>query len=285
MPAAMLWLKLLLVPGLLLATSLAGRRWGPRVAGRLAGLPVVIGPILVVLTLQHGPAFGARAAFAALGGVAAVLAFNLVYAWRCRVRGWPQAWGAAACSWVLAVCALAAWQPGVAVSVVLGVGALWGAPRLFPPLAAAAAPRPLTAADLALRMAMGAALTLAITAASDRLGPLWSGLVTTFPVMTSVLAVASHRSQGPAFTGTLLRGMVTGMAGFAAFCIAFATALPLLGTGVSIAVAVAAALSTQLAVPGTASGLWRGVRARPAAAPQGPQVPGNGRNEPPSPSS
>lgn len=260
----MLFLKLTLVPLLLLATSLAGRRWGPRVAGRLAGLPVVVGPILVVLTLEHGAAFGARAAIAALGGVAAVLAFNLGYAWLCRARSWPLSWVAAATAWFAVVSTLSWWSPGWIASVVLGVGALWLAPRFFPPLAGAAAPRALTSLDLALRMAMGAALTLAITAASAKLGPLWSGLVTTFPVMTSVLAVASHRAQGPAFTGALLRGMVTGMAGFAAFCIAMAAVLPLAGVAPAVAIAVLAALSTQLAVRGTAGALWRGLRRAPS---------------------
>jgi chromate transport protein ChrA len=48
-------LKLLLIPGFLLLISLAGKRWGPSVAGWLSGLPVVVGPILFFLAIEQGP--------------------------------------------------------------------------------------------------------------------------------------------------------------------------------------------------------------------------------------
>ena len=44
----LLLLKVLLAPALVLGTSLAGRRWGPQVAGVLVTLPIVAGPILVI---------------------------------------------------------------------------------------------------------------------------------------------------------------------------------------------------------------------------------------------
>ena len=50
-------LKLLLAPLLVVASSLAGRRWGPQVAGVLVVLPVVAGPILLILYLDHGSHF------------------------------------------------------------------------------------------------------------------------------------------------------------------------------------------------------------------------------------
>ena len=256
----LLLLKLSLVPLLLLATSLAGRRWGPRVAGRLAGLPVVVGPILLVLTLEHGDAFGAQAAVSALAGVAAVLAFTLAYARPCRLAAWPLAWLAAGLGWLGAVGMLSAWAPGWTASAVLALGGLALAPRLFPPVEAAASPRPVTNRDLAVRMTMGALLTLAITAAAADLGPAWSGLVTTFPVITTVLAVSSHRGQGPAFTVSLLRGMVTGMAGFAAFCIVLSLTLPAWGRPLAFMASVLGALSTQVFVKGTVGALLRSVR-------------------------
>ena len=55
-------LKLLLAPLLVVASSLAGRRWGPRLAGILVVLPIVAGPILLILYLDHGSAFTADAA-------------------------------------------------------------------------------------------------------------------------------------------------------------------------------------------------------------------------------
>lgn len=82
----MLALKLLLVPAFLLLISLAGRRWGPAVAGWLAGLPVLTGPILFLLTLEHGPRFAAAAATVSLSAVAAAVVFILTYARVCAHR-------------------------------------------------------------------------------------------------------------------------------------------------------------------------------------------------------
>ena len=62
-------LKLLLVPSLLATVTLVARRWGANVAGWLASFPIVAGPVLLVLTLEQGAAFGARAAAAAVGNV------------------------------------------------------------------------------------------------------------------------------------------------------------------------------------------------------------------------
>src|SRR5436305_13374342 len=53
----LLLLKLVLAPSLVGATSLAGRRYGMRLAGVLGGLPVVVGPILLALALDHGRTF------------------------------------------------------------------------------------------------------------------------------------------------------------------------------------------------------------------------------------
>lgn len=79
--------KLLSAPACVVAVSLAGRRWGVAVAGVLGGLPVVAGPILVVLTLVHGRAFGARAAAGTLLGLAALTLFVVVYGKTAERRG------------------------------------------------------------------------------------------------------------------------------------------------------------------------------------------------------
>lgn len=44
-------LKLVLAPALVVVSSLAGRRWGPELAGALVALPIVAGPILFITYL------------------------------------------------------------------------------------------------------------------------------------------------------------------------------------------------------------------------------------------
>jgi hypothetical protein len=59
---AILLLKLLLAPSLVVASTLAGRRWGPDVAGILVALPIVAAPILFITYQQHGARFASDAA-------------------------------------------------------------------------------------------------------------------------------------------------------------------------------------------------------------------------------
>ncbi len=77
---ALLAVKLLLAPAFVVGASLAARRFGPRVGGLIAGLPVVAGPILLVYALAHGRAFAAGAAAGTLLGLVSLIAFVVVYA-------------------------------------------------------------------------------------------------------------------------------------------------------------------------------------------------------------
>ena len=81
-------LKLLLAPLLVVVSSLAGRRWGPRVAGILVVLPIVAGPILLILYLDHGSQFTAEAASAATLGIVPLALFAVVIAYLSRHHGW-----------------------------------------------------------------------------------------------------------------------------------------------------------------------------------------------------
>ena len=56
----MLILKLTIVPLGLLVFGIMERLHGPRVAGWLAGFPIVGGPLLLFVTLDHGLGFGLR---------------------------------------------------------------------------------------------------------------------------------------------------------------------------------------------------------------------------------
>ena len=76
----LLAITLLLAPGFVVGASLAARRFGARIGGLIAGLPVVVGPILLVYALAHGRAFAAGAAAGTLLGLVSLIAFVVVYA-------------------------------------------------------------------------------------------------------------------------------------------------------------------------------------------------------------
>ena len=243
----MLLLKLVLVPFFLLLVSLAGRRWGASTAGWLAGLPIVAGPILFFIAVDHGPLYAAGAASAALGAILSTAAFGAAYAQACRRLAWPMALAVALLSWVSAATLLSLLPPALGLSVGAALATLLVAPRLFPAAPAVAPSRSASSSrgELAVRMGAGALLTLGVTLASAQVGPRWSGLLAVFPLLGSVLAVFSHRGQGAVFAVVLLRGMVTGFYAFASFCLVLALALPRLGTGLSFLLASASALAVQ----------------------------------------
>jgi hypothetical protein len=58
---------------------------------------------------------------------------------------------------------------------------------------------------------------VALTTFADNLGPHLSGLIAPFPVFSTIIAVFTHRQQGPAAAARLLRGVVLGSMAYAAF--------------------------------------------------------------------
>jgi hypothetical protein len=240
-------LKLLLVPSLLAAVTLASRRWGPRVGGWLAGLPLVTGPILLILALERGAEFASEAAVASLSAVAAAIAFGAAYAHACLRFGWAFALAAALSAWFAAAAALAALPGSVLPALGVALASLVAARYLFPGVAAGRALRPEPRFELPVRMLFAALLTLLATGVAERIGTGWTGLIAMFPVMSTLLAVFSHRAQGPAFAALILRGLATGLYALAAFCLVVAVALPRAGVAIAFAAAVAATALVQWA--------------------------------------
>jgi len=241
--------KLLLAPLCVVAVSLAGRRWGVATAGMLGGLPVVAGPILVVLTLVHGRGFGADAAAGTLLGLVALTTFVVVYGraserlgpTACLLLGWL--------SFFAAVAALRPFDPSpelalLIVAVVFQVALL----MLPPPAVAPPVMPPMPWWDLPARAGAALVLVVAITTASGSLGADLSGLLAPFPVITSVLAVFTHGHGGSDQVRVLLRNFLVGFYGYAAFCFVLAIALPSIAGGTAFVLALAATALIQTAV-------------------------------------
>ena len=254
---AVLVLKLTLVPLLIWLVTLAGRRWGPAVAGWLSAFPIVAGPILFTLTLEQGAAFAAHAAEGTLLAVVAILVFSLAYAWASARCGVAASMTLGLLAWAASVAALQATRLAPGLAFVLVWSALMLAARLFPTVAAGdpGARRN----DLPWRMLAGAALVLAVTAGATHLGARLSGFFAMFPVMGTVLVGFAHAGAGRGSAVALLRGMVTGFFGFAVFCVTLALQLQEAAVGAAFALALGCALVVHVAA--------RRLLARPAILP------------------
>lgn len=242
---AALVLKLTLAPGLVAAATLIGRRFGPRAGGYAAGLPVVAGPILLIVAIEQGESFGQEAAVATLGGLVSLSAFIAAY-------------GLLAPKLSPATTTLAAWGAFLACTALLYVVPLPLVPALIAAFASfGAAYKALEApaegaengaaqkGGLPLRMGATAALVLAITGIAEAVGPKLSGLLTPFPIVTAVLAYFTHAGEGPAAAARLLRGLTAGLPSFAAFFVVVALTIEPLGIAASFAIATATALASH----------------------------------------
>jgi hypothetical protein len=242
----LLAVKLLLAPSFVVAASLAARRFGPRVGGLIAGLPVVAGPILLAYALAHGSAFAAGAAVGTLLGLVSLIAFVVVYA-RLAAR---TRWGISMLAgWLAFALATAVFSevsvPAGAALAIAGAGLLIGlaaTPRAPMEVRARA---PVPAWDLPMRAVCALALVLTLTAVAGWLGPQLSGLLAPFPIIATVLATFTHAQHGAEEAQRLLRWLLGGYGAFVLFCFTLAVSLGTLGIGGSFALATAVALLTQ----------------------------------------
>ena len=239
-------LKLVATPVLIGVATLIGRRWGQAIGGWLVGLPLTSAPIAFFLALDHGTQFAADAAGGSLLGVAAESSFCIAYAACARRAGWPGALLAGTCTFAAAAAVLSSLPPLSRPALVLLplsviVLALYVTPRFRPGTPIASAPR----WDLAARMIATTTLVVGLTAAAGRLGPELSGIVATYPLFASVLAVFGHRAFGADAALNVLRGLLLGLFSFAAFFVVLGAAIVPFGIAEAFALATLAALAAQ----------------------------------------
>jgi len=238
-------LKVALVPSLIGGVTLAGRRWGPDVAGWLSAFPVVSAPILYFIALEQGHSFAALASTATLSAVLAILVFGISYAWAAVRYSWRVSVFFGFVCYFVAVAILNMWAPSLPVAGLAVVAALVIAPGMYPSPPASVPPSSGSTQDIWWRMVAGAVLVVLVTYFSSRLGPRLSGLFAMFPVIGSVLAVFSHRQSGARFTVKMLRSMVLGYYAFACFCLVLALVLPHMVIGTAFLLSLVAAVLVQ----------------------------------------
>ena len=213
----LLALKVLLAPTLVALCTLVVYRRGEAAGGWLLGLPLVSGPVSVLLFLEHGSGFARDAASGALLGLVAAAAFISCYA----LIATRQPWGLCLIGATVASLATAAalvelhpgfaWTAGIVLLVLGGLPWVMGAPR-----GGTSQPAP-APAKLMARMLVASVVVFALTSAAGLLGPALAGALAPLPVIAAVMTVSLHRASGRRVADNLLRGTVAGTWGGAAF--------------------------------------------------------------------
>jgi hypothetical protein len=238
--------KVLLAPGFVVGASLAARRFGPRIGGLVAGLPVVAGPILLVYALTQGAAFAADAAAGTLLGLISLTAFVVVYGRLARQSHWLVGLLAGWSAFVVGTVIFSTLAIPVGAALILaGAGFIVGLKLLPVPLSEQSQALSPPAWDLPLRALCALALVLALAAASGWLGSQLSGLLAAFPVVSSVLAVFTHTQRGTDELLRLGRGQIAGFFAFALFCFTLSISLLALDIAPAFVLATGVALLVQ----------------------------------------
>jgi len=213
----LLILKLTLTPLLIGGLSLAARRFGHSVGGWLVGLPLTSGPVSVFLALEQGAPFARDTAPGMIAGIMAVAVFGLIYANVSFRAGWLGSLVAALAGFGVSAAILAQLPLRIVPIFAVTVVALLLAYALLPKPGAHAVAESTPRWDIPLRMVVATLVVLALTGLAKVLGPTWTGVLSPFPVFTSVLGAFTHRHDGPAAARILLRGLMMGLFSFVSF--------------------------------------------------------------------
>jgi hypothetical protein len=239
--------KLALVAASMWGASLLARRYGHAVSGALAGLPVIVGPIMAMLLVDL-PAERVRGiALATLVCEPAMLAHVVVFANAARRFSWPACLALATLTFLAAATVLAQRAGGALAASAAALGALLVAARSLPTSSNAAdAPVPVPRSELAWRIGVALAITGTVMWGADHLPTAIAGALLAVPITGSVLPCFTLPRHGPQATARLLAGFVRGQSGFVAFFIVLVGLLPRAPKAVAFVAAVAAAVAAPL---------------------------------------
>lgn len=238
------------------AVLMAARWMGRRVAGLLAGLPVITVPALMWVAQEQGTDFAVHSAV----GSAAACAMAPLFAASFMLLA--QRFGAAIS---LAGAVLVAWaavhllhglagQPGLAlvaaaVSCALVQWLLWRLVRLGwrpgqdPGVGNTGSPaRALraVAGEPWLTAGLAGIVSASVSLLATTVGPYWSGVLSTLPLISACALVHLQRTCGPSALPGFVSGYVIGVLAKALFVCSFAWLAPHWGVAPALALAVLA---------------------------------------------
>ena len=238
-------IKVFTAPILVGSASLIGRQWGPMVSGWLLSLPMVSGPVLAFLTVEKGRTFTANAAFGGMLGLLSFALFCLIYSHACSRVGWFASSALALGGFSLPAVLFHDITTSVIILFVCVVFVLVVVVILLPRV-----PRQQISVrtpdwEILARVLVATASLLLITWAAEWFGPRLSGVLTSFPAITTVFASFTLKFYGAAAAVRLLRGVVFGMFTLAVFFLIIATTIQSAGGVIAFTLASCAALATH----------------------------------------
>ncbi|WP_461086019.1 hypothetical protein [Spirosoma flavus] len=222
----LLLLKLTLIPTIVALVTLAIRKWGGKIGGLIGSMPWVAGVILVFFILEQGKTFGIESIQGSMTGILALITFCLSYAAFSRKLTWLPTLLISYVLYTITAVIFDYLRLNLTLSYMIVLSYVVLTLYVFPSPTAPPANTRRLPFDIPIRMGVATLFVLIITGLAHVLGPNWSGILTPFPILTSVLAIFSHTLQGSNAVIVTLRGLVMGLLGFTTFLFLQAHWLP-----------------------------------------------------------
>lgn len=248
----LLLLKLTVTPVLVGIMSLAVRYWGPVAASILMGLPWMTGPILFLLGLEKGNGWVAATSIGVQLGVVALAAYVWAYAAMARRNGWVASLAVGTTAFVIVAAGAQHLPVEAEVATALAAASLLVAYGLIAIPKDARAPGRLPWWDIPARMLATALLVLLISLTADIAGPTLSGIISTFPVIMTVIGTFTHAQWGGGATILLFRAILISLLSFVMFFLVVALTVERFGLAESYGLGALASVVTSSAIL-----LWR----------------------------
>ncbi len=220
--------------------TLVSRKWGNKVGGVIGSMPWVAGPILVFFIVEQGRDFGIQAVPGILMGIVSLVSFCYTYALLSKRRQWGVSVLLSYLSFILTALLLDFLHPPLLLIYGIAVVTIIVALRYFSVPNETEKVNHLSRRlkyDIPIRMLVATLFVLFITGIAKLLGPAWSGILTPFPIITSILAMFTHYLQGSKAAIIVLRGIMIGLVGFTTFLFLQAYLLQEFSIVVSFAIA------------------------------------------------
>jgi hypothetical protein len=248
-------LRIGLTPIVFVLVSRAQSRFGDWIGGRLIGLPLTTGPFLLTVCMTSSRTTAAHAAAGVTSGQMAVVTFCSSYAWTARrMRPLPATIASLALA-LTAVVTLSSvagiWSSASAVWIVIAASlVLWPWARHE---ADAAEPAQTTAATTSATMLQRALISTCVVATMSTLVPILgarpAGIITSAPILLSIMLPGTHRQSGAAGAAAMARGTIVSMAATVAFSATLATTLPRMSAPSALLVSAAVLCCLIAATP------------------------------------
>jgi hypothetical protein len=226
--------------------SKAQTRFGDRIGGRLIGLPLTTGPFLLTVCLTENRGTAARAAAGVTSGQMAVVVFCCAYACLARRMRPLQATAASLSLALAAVVALSAvagpWSAATAVWLVIAASLVfwpWPAERSKAERPEAAQAGTATPAPVLQRAVISTLVVATMSTLIPILGAHLAGVITSAPILLSIILPSTHRRSGAAGAAALARGTIVSMAATVAFSVVLFSSLPLLSATAALLLSAA----------------------------------------------